>query len=630
MFCLSLCRRFILKLSIKNRSRAAALLLLFVSISSLYGFHNVSMWQKASTLSNDGSASLSAFVEASDWLSKKLGQDEIALVPMRDVFYALNPQMRDKLIDYKSLWSSAGVILQANTTKEEVLKVRSHFIYFLKENPLIKYVVRDWVDPYAKRLFEAVANDELIFLLREVKTIPFTLSTGWSSKVTIYERVQYTTLFAMSLASPPRRSFTLPDNASIQYSWSGTTIQKVGPQVGFYLPLEGGIDSSKQNYLIMQIKPDIENLGLLINFYYDKNRDGGFDYERGDYTKSVIFNQTQQGWVKGEWNKIAQIIPKADDPVVQIAIIMTGDNDGAITLSDLIVYTEITPDLVLIEASQWLSENLNEDEFALVPAPAMFYLAKPELRYKLVNYRSLWTSAEIILRANITNDEVLKVRSYFVEFIIENSSAKYIVRDWVDPYAERLFEALVSDELMFLLREVKAMFYTLGRGWSRKITIYERVQYTTLFTINFSARPEGSFTIPSNASIQFHSNGTTIQKVGPQVGFYLPLEGGINASKQNYFTMQFKLDVENLDLMIIFYYDKNRDGKFSNYTVDYTKTLLFSQTQQGWVKGEWNKIAQTIPKADDPIVHIAIIMTGDNDGAITLSNLIVYTETSEG
>ena len=617
-------------MSIKDRSRAVALLLLFVSIPSFYGFHNVSMWQKALTLSNDSSTYLSAFVEASDWLSKNLGQDEIALVPMRDVFDALNPQMRDKLVDYKSLWKSTRVVLHADTTEEEVLKVRSYFIVFLKEKPLIKYVIRDWNDPYAKLLFEAIANDELMFLLREVKTIPFTLSTGWSNKVTIYERVQYTTLFARRLASPPKQSFTKPSNASIQYSWSGATIQKVGPSVGFYLPLEAGINASKQNYLTMQIKLDVEDLNLLIGFYYDKNRDGRFSGYEIDYTKSVSFNQTQQGWLAGTWYKIHQEIPKADDPIVQITIIVTGDKDGAITLSDLVVYTEITPDLVLIEASNWLSENLKEDEFALVPTPAMFYIAKPELRYKLVHYSSLWTSAEIFLHGGITNEEVLKVRSYFVDFTRENSSVRYVVRDWVDPYAERLFEAMVNDELMFLLREVKEMFYTLGEGWSRKITIYERAQYTTLFFMNFSARPEGSFIVPGNASIKFDSNGTTIQKVGPSVGFYLPLEAGINVSKQNYFTIQLKPDVEDLSLLIGFYYDKNRDGRFSGYEIDYTSSVTFHQTQEGWVKGEWYKIAQAIPESEDPIVQIVISMTGDKDGAITLSNFVVHTQITPG
>ena len=148
------------------------------------------MWQKALKLSNDGSTSLSTFVEASNWLSKNLKDDQVALTPMPDVFYILNPELKEKLIHYKSVWDSAGIILQANTTKDEILKVRSNLLKFLKENSKIKYVVRDWIDPYAKNLYEVNVNDELMILLQEVEEFSFTLSTGWSDKITIYEKAQ--------------------------------------------------------------------------------------------------------------------------------------------------------------------------------------------------------------------------------------------------------------------------------------------------------------------------------------------------------------------------------------------------------------------------------------------------------
>lgn len=300
------------------------------------------MWQKALVFSKDGSNSLSVFIEASEWLSKNLKEDEIALVPMPNVFYVANPELKDKLVHYRSLWDSAGVILQANTTEDEILKVRSYFVSFLKENSQVKYVVRDWVDPYAKLLYEANINDELMILIREAKVIPFTLSTGWSSKITIYEQVEYTTSFTIELSSPPKQFFTLPPDVLIQYDSDGTAIQKVGLRVGFYLPPEKGINSSKQNYLTMQIKLDVEDSELMLVFYYDKNRDGIFSGYEIDYVKSAIFSKAEQGWVASEWYRIYQVIPKADDPVVQISMIVTGDEDGVLKLSDLIVYSETT------------------------------------------------------------------------------------------------------------------------------------------------------------------------------------------------------------------------------------------------------------------------------------------------
>ena len=300
-----------------------------------------SMWQKGLINSQDGSTALGVFAEASDWLSEHLGEDETALVPMRDVFDALNPQMHDKLVDYKSIWESAGIILQANTTEEEKLTVRRYFINFLKENPQIRYMVRDWVDPYAKFIYGATVNDELMFLISEAEVIPFTLSTGWSSKITIYQRVQYVTSFCMNFSSPPKLSFAIPEDAQIQYDENGAAIQKLDSRVSFYYPLEEGINASRKNCLILQIRPEIEKVELTTAFYYDVNRDGTWSGYEIDYAKSATFNQTQLGWVTGEWYTIYQVIPQAGDPVVQIGIILAGDATGTVTLRDLEVYTEI-------------------------------------------------------------------------------------------------------------------------------------------------------------------------------------------------------------------------------------------------------------------------------------------------
>jgi len=278
------------------------------------------MWQGALTSSRDVSTAMGTFVEASEWLSERLRQDEIAVVPSPEVFYVLNPELRGKLVDYKSLWDSARVSFRERGNLEKLLRLRWYLINFLQGNLSVRYIVRDWGEPYAKHLFEAPINDELMLLLREVKVIPFTLSTGWSSKITIYQRAQYTALFAIVLTSPPNQSFTLPPDVIIQYDSDGATIQKAGPRVGFYLPIEEEINSSKQNYLTMQIKLDVEDLELMLLFYYDKNRDKMFSGYDIDYVKSATFSQTEQRWVAGEWYKMYQVIPKADDPVVQIGM----------------------------------------------------------------------------------------------------------------------------------------------------------------------------------------------------------------------------------------------------------------------------------------------------------------------
>jgi len=328
----------------KNKPVLASLLILLAVTSYLYASHNMSMWRSANTASNDASMALGAFVEASQWLSENLREGEIALVPFLGVFSVLNPELGDKLMDYESIWSSAGVTIFERGDLKSLERLRRYFIDFLQNNWEIKYVVRDWVEPYVTFLFGAMVSDELMFLLSEIKILPFTLSTGWSSKITIYEIVRYTSLFSVGLSYPPKGYSTSPPNARIQYSWSGATIEKVGPGVGLYLPLESGINASRKNFLTVQIRLDVEDLELAIVFYFDRNRDGVFSDYVTDYAKTATFNQNEMGWVRGQWYTIYQTIPQgeADDPMVQIGFILIGDAVGTVTLKDLIVYTQTT------------------------------------------------------------------------------------------------------------------------------------------------------------------------------------------------------------------------------------------------------------------------------------------------
>ncbi len=311
-----------------------SLIILFL----FYAFLGFSMWQKAATYSADSSTAMGTFVETSEWLSKTLKQDEIAVVPTASVFQALNPELRYKLVDYKSLWDSVGVKFHERFSKEKLRVVQKHFNDFIKENPRVTYVVRDWVDAYAKYLFEK--NDELVSILREVKVMPFTLSTGWSNRITVYKHARYQTLFAIDLSSPPNQSYTYPANASVHFSSDGAIVEKEFRQVGFYLPFLL-INASRQSYLLMNASFHVENLTLQVVFYYDENRDGIFSgYSSSDYVKSGVFSQAELGWVNGGTYTIYQSIPVAPDPVVQIGILLFGEGNGSIVIHDLTVYAE--------------------------------------------------------------------------------------------------------------------------------------------------------------------------------------------------------------------------------------------------------------------------------------------------
>jgi len=170
--------------------RLGIYLLLLSSLGSIYAYLAFSSVNIAFLYSKDGSKSLGAFAEASTWLAKNLSKNETALVPMSSVFYVLAPELRNNLMPFKSLWDSVDVIYRANTTIDEVTRIRMYLINLLKTDSKIKYIVRDWGDPYSTSIFNLDSYDELMSILRETAVFSFNLSTNWSNKITIYERVQ--------------------------------------------------------------------------------------------------------------------------------------------------------------------------------------------------------------------------------------------------------------------------------------------------------------------------------------------------------------------------------------------------------------------------------------------------------
>jgi hypothetical protein len=149
------------------------------------------MYNSAVVYTEDNSIPMGAFVKAANWISSKLHAQEIALVPQSTVFYALDPQLRNNLKDYKTIWDSAGVILRANTTDEEVMKVSQNLIDFIEKNKQLKYLVIDWSYPYSKMIFKTISCADLgdDFLV-QAKVINFVQPhTGWNSKISICQPI---------------------------------------------------------------------------------------------------------------------------------------------------------------------------------------------------------------------------------------------------------------------------------------------------------------------------------------------------------------------------------------------------------------------------------------------------------
>ena len=120
-----------------------------------------------------------------DWLSQNLKNDELAIVPLPEVFGVENPDLEPRMIPYETFWDLAGVQYRADLANHEVLQVWTELLEFISANN-VKYLVRDWIEPYCGLIFQVAATqlDSITTLVNEER---FTLPDGYSAGVRIYE-----------------------------------------------------------------------------------------------------------------------------------------------------------------------------------------------------------------------------------------------------------------------------------------------------------------------------------------------------------------------------------------------------------------------------------------------------------
>jgi hypothetical protein len=146
------------------------------------------MHENAIEYTEDNSITMASFVKAKEWLSSNLHEGKIALIPHPTVFYALAPELKANLKGYKTIWESTGVILQANTTDNEVMKVRQNLIEFIEKNRQLQYLVIDWDYSYSNPIFKTRSCKDLDYTLIQIESFDFVQPhSEWSSKMVICE-----------------------------------------------------------------------------------------------------------------------------------------------------------------------------------------------------------------------------------------------------------------------------------------------------------------------------------------------------------------------------------------------------------------------------------------------------------
>ena len=110
----------------------------------------------------------------------------------------------------------------------------------------------------------------------------------------------------------------------------------------------------------------------------------------------------------------------------------------------------------------------------LISSPEIFWSLYPNLQDYSFDFKTVWDSATLKTRANLTNTEIAVVRNELKIEIRDNENLKYLVFDWVDPYGTEILDKRQCNNLDSNLKVSKIFtFITPNTKWRNQIIICE-------------------------------------------------------------------------------------------------------------------------------------------------------------
>jgi len=93
----------------------------------------------------------------------------------------------------------------------------------------------------------------------------------------------------------------------------------------------------------------------------------------------------------------------------------------------------------LYYTAKWLSENLKDDQVAIIPNSQVLWSHDTSLINRTQSFKEVWQLSGIILQANTTETEKEEARNHLREYVKNNPKVKYLVIDWADKYGTAYF-----------------------------------------------------------------------------------------------------------------------------------------------------------------------------------------------
>lgn len=262
------------------------------------------MWAVAISSINTTVSVMNTYKETANWLSTELSPGQKTLLPSAQIFYNHVPALQNESSGYSAIWQAAGVSVTASTTSDDYLRVRRALISYIYDNPNLRFMVVDWMDPIAQ-VYMLKVNDELVILLIPVHTEAYTNPlTGYTTKITVYEVNRSIQNFAFLTFSNATQQNSITSrefgNCTGSYELDDGLIVSVSNATTdsiyrLYLPLNVTNDkfNNAYNFAVSceynaSINPKV---AIQLTLYLDKNGDGVFDYDH-DSVSSLSLSST--------------------------------------------------------------------------------------------------------------------------------------------------------------------------------------------------------------------------------------------------------------------------------------------------------------------------------------------------
>jgi len=137
---------------------------------------------------------------------------------------------------------------------------------------------------------------------------------------------------------------------------------------------------------------------------------------------------------------------------------------------------------VYLDASNWIINNLQDEETVILPIHDVFLVANPTLNQQIKSYKSFWEDAAVDV-IHATNEEKNIVRQNFWNYTYSDTNkAKYVVLALNDKYMAAIFDITpkelpaleVCNNINSKLSEAKRFNFEIpSSGWKNSLVICE-------------------------------------------------------------------------------------------------------------------------------------------------------------